>query len=372
MPDERIDVLVDVVRTAIARVLRIADPARLRRDQPLLDLGFDSLMAVELRNVLRRGWPSSASCRRRWCSTIRPSSPSPATSTGSSLAIAQPADAAIPTATVDARHRRPSAPTPWPSCPTSEVEAMLLDKLADLQEIAVTDAEPELTPLKRAFLAIEELQARLDAAQRVGREPIAIVGIGCRLPGGADDPEALWRLLRDGVDAIGDVPADRWDIDEYYDPDFSAPGKMSTRHGGFLGDVDEFDPQFFGISPREAASMDPQQRLLLEVAWEALEHAGIAPDGLGGQPHRGVRRRRHQRLRPGPARGRWAGRPRRLPHVRHRPQHRVRTACRTSSGCRVRASPSTPPARRRSSPSTWRCRACAPASAGWRWPVAST
>ena len=95
-------------------------------------------------------------------------------------------------------------------------------------------------------------------------------------------PTTLWTLLRDGVDAIGDVPADRWDIDEYYDPDFTAPGKMSTRHGGFLASVDEFDPQFFGISPREAASMDPQQRLLLEVAWEALEHAGIAPDGLAG------------------------------------------------------------------------------------------
>ena len=140
----------------------------------------------------------------------------------------------------------------------------------------------QLTPLKRAFLTIEELQGRLEASERAKREPIAIVGIGCRLPGGAGSPDALWQLLRDGVDAIGEIPSSRWDIDAYYDADVSAPGKMATRHGGFLREVDRFDPQFFGIAPREAASMDPQQRLLLEVAWEALEHAGIAPAKLSG------------------------------------------------------------------------------------------
>src|SRR5215475_3105096 len=106
--------------------------------------------------------------------------------------------------------------------------------------------------------------------------------MGCRFPGGANDPEAFWRLLRDGEEAITEVPPDRWDIDAYYDSDPEAPGKMYTRYGGFLDQVDRFDAHFFGIAPREAVSMDPQQRLLLEVGWEALENAGHAPGDLAG------------------------------------------------------------------------------------------
>lgn len=128
---------------------------------------------------------------------------------------------------------------------------------------------------------MENMQAKLDAAEEARREPIAIVGLGCRFPGGPS-PEAFWRLLLDGGDAIGEVPSDRWDIDAYYDPDPDAPGKMSTRWGGFLDQVDQFDPQFFGITPREAITMDPQQRLLLEVTREALEQAGIPADKLFG------------------------------------------------------------------------------------------
>ena len=139
-----------------------------------------------------------------------------------------------------------------------------------------------LSPLKQAYLALEEMQAKLEAAERAKREPIAVIGIGCRFPGGANDPESFWRNLRDGVDAIRDVPPDRWDVNAVYDPDPDAPGKTYTRQAGFLDRVDLFDPQFFGIAPREAVSMDPQQRLLLEVAWEALENAGIAPDKLAG------------------------------------------------------------------------------------------
>jgi acyl transferase domain-containing protein/acyl carrier protein len=114
-------------------------------------------------------------------------------------------------------------------------------------------------------------------------EPIAIVGIGCRFPG-ANNPESFWELLRDGVDAITEVPPDRWDVDEFYDPEPGTPGKMYTRYGGFIDQVDQFDPSFFGISPREAERMDPQQRLVLEVAWEALENAAVVPAQLSDSP----------------------------------------------------------------------------------------
>ena len=124
----------------------------------------------------------------------------------------------------------------------------------------------------------------MEALERQQTEPIAIIGIGCRFPGGVIDPESFWELLYNGVDAISEVPADRWDIDAYYSPEPGTPGKMYTRYGGFIRDVDQFDPTFFGISPREANSMDPQQRLFLEVAWEALENAGQAPDQLGESP----------------------------------------------------------------------------------------
>jgi thioester reductase-like protein len=113
-------------------------------------------------------------------------------------------------------------------------------------------------------------------------EPIAIVGIGCRFPGGANTPEKFWKIFKDEVDVITEVPPDRWDIDSYFDLDKDASGKMYTRWGGFIDDVGLFDPQFFGISPHEAEDMDPQQRISLEVTWEALENAGIPPDSIKG------------------------------------------------------------------------------------------
>jgi myxalamid-type polyketide synthase MxaD len=140
----------------------------------------------------------------------------------------------------------------------------------------------QLSPLKQAFLAIEKLQDKLDQMQQTQSEPIAIIGMGCRFPHGANSPQAFWQMLRDGRDGVSEVPPERWDADAYFDPDPQKRGKISTRWGGFLDNVTDFDARFFGISPREAVQMDPQQRLVLEVAWEALEAAGQPPDRLAG------------------------------------------------------------------------------------------
>ena len=134
--------------------------------------------------------------------------------------------------------------------------------------------------LRRSLRAIEELEEKLAATRRSSEEPVAIVGIGCRFPGGVRDTRSFWELLRDGTDAVTEVPKYRWDIDEVFDPDPDAQGKTYTRWGGFLGDVEHFDAAFFGVSPREAVALDPQQRLLLELTWQSLEDAGISPASL--------------------------------------------------------------------------------------------
>jgi acyl transferase domain-containing protein len=144
-------------------------------------------------------------------------------------------------------------------------------------------SENQVTSIvKKALNKIEELQAELDRLKYAQREPIAIIGMGCRFPG-ADTPEAFWKLLHNGVDAIQEMPKSRWDIDDYYDPTPATPGKMYTRFGGFLDQIAAFDPEFFRISTREAISLDPQQRLLLEVSWEALERAGLTGNKLTTQ-----------------------------------------------------------------------------------------
>lgn len=136
--------------------------------------------------------------------------------------------------------------------------------------------------MRRAFVALEVMRDKLEAKERSRTEPIAIVGLGCRLPGGVVDAETYWKLLVNGVDALQEVPADRWDIDAFYDARPAQPGKVIMRTGGFLDRIDLFDHAFFGISKREAVDMDPQQRLVLEVAWEALENAGQAPHDIAG------------------------------------------------------------------------------------------
>ncbi|MFT7873326.1 MULTISPECIES: type I polyketide synthase, partial [Amycolatopsis] len=139
--------------------------------------------------------------------------------------------------------------------------------------------------LKLVTADLHETRRRLEELESGAREPIAIVGMSCRFPGGVRSPEDLWALLSDGVDAVGPFPADRgWDLDALYDPDGARSGSSYVAEGGFVDGVAEFDPSLFGMSPREATATDPQQRLLLEASWELFERAGIDPLSVKGSP----------------------------------------------------------------------------------------
>ncbi len=194
------------------------DAAEIREDAGFFDLGMDSLMAVELRRRIEQGVGKEI----------------PAT-----LAMDYPR--------------------------LSDVVDYLLGDVLGLSEQVSAKSGPQLAAA---------VTTRTD-------EPIAIVAVSCRFPG-APDPEAFWEVLAGGVNAIREVPEDRFDIDEFYDPDPDTPGKIYSRFGGFLDGIDGFDPEFFGISPREAVWIEPQQRLMLETAWEGLERAGYSPAALRG------------------------------------------------------------------------------------------
>nr|WP_211222323.1 type I polyketide synthase [Actinokineospora enzanensis] len=213
---ERDRLLLDLVRTQVATVLGYADKSEVDGTRAFKELGFDSLAAVELRNLL-------------------------GTATGLPLP-----------ATLVFDH------------PTAKAVAdFVKGKLLGAVKAAGTRGPVTTT-----------------AAMQ---EPIAIVGMACRYPGGVRSPEDLWRLLVDEVDAVSPFPTNRgWDTEGIYDPERGKRGKTYAREGGFLHDAAEFDPAFFGIGPREATAMDPQQRLLLEAAWEAIERAGIDPQTLRG------------------------------------------------------------------------------------------
>ncbi|HET7500125.1 MAG TPA: alpha/beta fold hydrolase [Kofleriaceae bacterium] len=249
--DQATALLREFLQAQLAELMGWTEGSQVAPDRSLLGLGIDSLRAVDLKLAIE----AALDCALRSSLVFdHPTIDGLARYlAGDVLGLAPAADHGG-----DAPARRDAAAPDRPA----------IDAMSEHQLLAV----------------LRESTARLHALGQARCEPIAVVGIGCRFPGGVASADEFWQLQLAAVDAITEVPPDRWDGAALYAPDPAAPGKMITRHGGFLGDLSQLDAAFFGISAREAASMDPQQRLLLECAWEAIEHAGQSPRELSGAP----------------------------------------------------------------------------------------
>ena len=262
------------IRAEVARVLRTTE---FSDEQGFRSLGMDSLMAVELmksvRELLGRRLPTTLAFEY-------PTVASLASYLVKELAPAAP----VPSS-------KPEAVSPQQRSVESDLDGATEEQLAILlskelrgarERTGQMNESPVTLQLRNAVGAVRDARARINDLERQLNEPIAVIGMGCRFPGNANDADHFWRLLVDGVDAVSEVPEDRWSLSDWYDADPDAPGKSYSRHGGFLGNVDRFDAAFFGIVPGDATVMDPQHRLLLEVTSDAFEHAGLPLDGLVG------------------------------------------------------------------------------------------
>ncbi|MEU7137728.1 SDR family NAD(P)-dependent oxidoreductase, partial [Streptomyces sp. NPDC046261] len=304
-PAERHRAVLQIVREQVAAVLGHASAEAIEPGRAFQELGFDSLAATELRNQLNR------ITGLRLPATLVFDYPN-------ALAVTEHIEAELAPAEADGVRQvsgEDEIRQALQTIPTNRLrDAGLMDSLLELAEVRVlssdeddeddegvepgpadlsADAEPgsgsgpdsdsDRSALRAARLETSRLRKhnrKLSAAQH---EPIAIVGMACRYPGGVTSPEDLWQLVMSGTDAVSAFPADRgWDLSPLRDPNAAHPGDHYAHAGGFLDSVADFDPGFFGISPREALAMDPQQRLTLELSWEALERAGIDPTSLKG------------------------------------------------------------------------------------------
>ncbi|MGH3159650.1 MAG: beta-ketoacyl synthase N-terminal-like domain-containing protein, partial [Streptosporangiaceae bacterium] len=296
--DQQHRLLTELVQAGIATVLGRASAQEIDPQRPFKELGFDSLTAVELRNRLNTATglrlrtslifdhPTPEAVTRHLLTRIAPARATP-------VPELEQLEAALSTAVVDdEQHSRIASRLQnllwkWNAGQTmaagpADTGTERLESATDEELFAELDNTRGTFPPSRSA-DLHATRQRLLALESGERELVAVVGMGCRFPGGVGSPEDLWRLVADGVDAVGDFPTDRgWDLDALYDPDPDHPGTSYTQRGGFLKDAGGFDADFFGISPREAEAIDPQQRLLLETAWEAIERAGIDPETLRG------------------------------------------------------------------------------------------